>query len=48
MAQVTKYFVEANGSRAEIKEVYESFSGWYWFLTDVKDKQVRIVIDDEF
>ena len=33
----TKFYVQANGSKEEILEVYESFSGWYWFITDNKD-----------
>lgn len=29
-----KYYVNANGSKAEVLKVYESFNGWYWFLTE--------------
>ena len=29
-----KYFVEAYGSKSEVLEVFESFSGWYWFVTE--------------
>ena len=34
---VTKSFVEANGSKAQVKQIYESYSGWYWYITDDKD-----------
>lgn len=33
-----KYFVEANGSKAEVLEIWESYSGWYWYITE-KDKE---------
>ena len=40
-----RYYVEANGSKSEVKEVYESFTGWYWFVTDQyadkEDPQIR-------
>lgn len=34
----SKYFVKANGSKAEVKQIYESYSGWYWYITEY-DKQ---------
>jgi hypothetical protein len=35
-----KYFVEHYGERQQVLEVFESFSGWYWFTTDSKpDKE---------
>jgi hypothetical protein len=35
---VTRYYVEHANSRAQVLEVYESFSGWYWFITEKTDK----------
>lgn len=29
-----KFFVSANGSRAEVLEVYEGINNWYWFITE--------------
>jgi len=37
MTDNRKYFVKedwTNGKLVEILEVYESFSGWYWFITE--------------
>lgn len=35
MSAGKKYIVEANGSKAEVLRVYESFNGWYWFITEI-------------
>ena len=31
---MTKYFVEHYGESQEVQEVFESYNGWYWFVTD--------------
>ncbi|HTH21903.1 MAG TPA: hypothetical protein VL854_06765 [Nitrososphaeraceae archaeon] len=39
MTDNRKYYVEEFGGKlVEILEVYESFSGWYWFITE-KEKE---------
>lgn len=36
----TKYFVQANGSdKTEVIDIYESYTGWYWFITDKPDHE---------
>lgn len=33
---MTKYVIEKYGEQHEIKDVWESFSGWYWFVLNDK------------
>jgi hypothetical protein len=40
---MNKYFVEANGSKAKVLEIYESFSGWYWYTTEKNFKEDRLL-----
>ena len=45
MTDNRKYYVEEFGGKlVEILEVYESFSGWYWFITE-KDEEPQETVD---
>ena len=34
-----EFFVSHAGSKAKVLEIYESFSGWYWYITEKTDKE---------
>lgn len=33
-----KFFVKSGDRKVPVIDVYESFSGWYWFITEKEDK----------
>ena len=34
------FYVDEYGTKAKVVDVYESFSGWYWFITEKLEKDV--------
>lgn len=47
MTDNRQYFVEEFGGRlVPILEVYESYSGWYWFITE-KDETIQETVEGD-